>query len=273
MRNETDPQFAAAEIYEPGIPNVTVNLHKLNPDGTMSLLDSTTSDAWKHPIGCTRPDGTPDPRCIETATSGNQIKPGVFDGGYAFEGIPEGTYVVEVIVPYGYKILDEQSVNTSEGDNFVRIPPVQPLAGQVIHTNMNMGNSYLSMPGSPPYYGTSRTMKVVELGYGENAACDFFLYTDVPVPGRIVGLVTDDLNVETDPTSINYGEKRGLPYLPIGIRDYNGKLITMVYTDKNGIFEVLLPSTYTANVPTPSGIAQGMYRVIGNDPGDRGIQV
>ncbi|MHB1392399.1 MAG: IPT/TIG domain-containing protein [Clostridia bacterium] len=270
MRNETDPQFAAAEDYEPGIPNVTVNLHKLNPDGTISLLDSTTSDAWEHPIGCARPDGTPDPRCLETATSGNQIKPGVFDGGYAFEGIPAGTYVVEVIVPYSYKILNEQSVNTSEGDDYVRIPPVQPLAGQVNHINMNMGNSYLSMPGSPPYYETSRTMKVVELGYGENAACDFFVYTDVPVPGRMIGLVTDDLNVETGPASINYGEKRGIPYLPIGIRDYNGKLITMVYTDKNGIFEVLLPSTYTANVPTPAGVAQGMYRVIGNDPGDPG---
>lgn len=270
MRNEIDPQFAAAENYEPGIPNVTVKLHKLNSDGTLTLLDSTASDAWEHPISCVRPDGSPDPKCIETATGGNQIKSGVFDGGYAFEGISEGTYVVEVVVPYGYEILDEQSVNTSEGDDFVRVPSVQPVAGPANPAKMKISNSYISMPGSPPYYGTSRTMKVVELGKGENAACDFFLYTDVPIPGRMVGLVTDDLNVETDPNSINFGEKRGIPYLPIGIRDYHGKLITMVYTDQNGIFEVLLPSTYTANVPTPSGVAQGMYRVVGNDPGDPG---
>ncbi|OGO82295.1 MAG: hypothetical protein A2Y18_01290 [Clostridiales bacterium GWD2_32_19] len=268
MRNETDPQFAAAEDYEPGIPNVSVNLYKLNPDNTLTFVDSTTSDSWEHPIGCVRPDGSPDPKCIETTTSGNQIKRGVFDGGYAFEGISEGTYVVEVIVPDEYKILDEQSINTSEGDDFVRIPPTDPIISQPNPPHMHMGNSYLSMPGSPPYYESSRTMKVVELGYGENAACDFYMYTDVPVPGRMVGLVTDDLNVETDPNSINFGEKKGIPLLPIGIRDYNGKLITTVYTDKNGIFEVILPSTYTANVPTPSGIAQGMYRVIANDPGD-----
>lgn len=290
MRNEINPAMAMAEDYEPGIPNVTVNLYKLNPDDSLTLVNTTISDAWEHPTNCVLPDGTPDPGCLEASSNWNQIKPGVFDGGYAFEEvwildsngnpipdpsdpeeflkqpIPEGTYVVEAVIPQGYKILDEYSVNTDQGDAYTALSVVQTQQT----TNMAQNNMYASKMGFPPYYKNSRTMKVVELGYGMNAACNFFMYTDVPLPGRIVGLVTDDLNVETDPNAIFFGEKRGIPYLPVGIRDYNGKLITTVYTDKNGIFEVLLSSTYTTNVPTPSGVAPGMYQVVGNDPGDPG---
>lgn len=290
MRNEHDPRFALAEDYEPGIPGVALNLYKLNNDSTLTLVNATTSDAWTHPINCVLPDGSTDPACTETPRSFNQIKPGVFDGGFAFEeiwvsdsngnpipdpenpgeflkqSIPEGTYIVEIIIPNGYQIVDENSVNTSEGDVYSPNVTAQ-LQNIPVESNLQ-SNAYTSRMGFPPYYQDSRTMKVVELGYGMNASCNFFLYTYVPIPGRIVGLASDDLNIETDPNSILYGEKRGIPYLPIGIRDFKGKLITTVHTDKNGTFEILLPSTYTANVPKPSGVALGMYRVIGNDPGD-----
>lgn len=272
MRNETNPRMALAEEYEPGIPNVVVNLYAASVDPGSGdatrgpKINSITTDAWEHPLAS---DGNP---VLEIPATGDYITTGVFDGGYSFEvkwvldpegnprpdpenpgeylkePLPEGTYIVKVEVPPGYRILDESSVNTGEGDTYV--PEVT------------------AMIIPPAYEGDSRTAKVVELGWGLNAAADFFLYTDVPIPGRIVGLLSDDLNLETDPQKIFYGEKRGIPLTPIGIRDFTGRLITTVHSDANGIFEVLLPSTYTANVPSPSGIAPAMYRIIGNDPGD-----
>ncbi|PKM82327.1 MAG: pectin esterase [Firmicutes bacterium HGW-Firmicutes-14] len=250
MRNELDPRFSLPEDYEPGIPNVAVNLYATETDPVTGeitrgpKINSVATDAWEHPLN---PDGTP---VREVPGTGNYLARGVFDGGYAFEPLPEGTYIVEVEVPPGYKPIDESSVNTGEGDTFI---PSENVTAQML---------------PPPYEGSSRTAKIVTLGWGLNAAADFFLYTDVPVPGRIVGFLLDDVNIETDPARIYYGEKRGIPHAPVGIRDYKGRLITTVYSDPNGIFEVVLPSTYTANIPSPSGVAPGMYQVIGNDPGD-----
>jgi len=281
MRNELDPRYAVAEDYEPGIPNVVVNLYTafINPvTGEVERgpeINSVTTDAWEHPRYPT-PGSEP---VREVPGTGNYIARGVFDGGYAFEDkwlldpfgsplpnlsnpgqyltepLPEGLYIVEVEVPAGYKPLDESSINTGEGDAFV--------------PNSNAGIQMAAVRmAPPPYEGSSRTAKIVRLDWGQNAAAAFFLYSDVPVPGRIVGFLLDDVNIETDPTKIYYGEKRGIPLTPVGVRDYTGRLITTVHSDQNGIFEVLLPSTYTVNVPSPSGIALGMYQVIGNDPGD-----
>lgn len=268
MRNELDPRYALAEDYEPGIPNVTVNLYRTSDSGSLTLINTVQSDAWKNPTGCVNADGTPSPNCLEIPALSNQVKEGVFDGGFAFndkwvldqsgspvvdpgnpeeylkEPLPPGEYVVEVVPPAGYRVLDENSVNTDQGDQFIiRMAP-------------------------PPYYKDSRRQKVVVARSGLNAAADFFLYTDVPVPGRIVGLMADDLNLQDDPNSPYYGEKKPIPNTPVGIRDYTGRLITTVHSDVNGVFEVLLPSTYTRNVPTPSGVAPGMYQFVGNDPGD-----
>lgn len=243
MRNELNPRYAVAEDYEPGIPDVTVNLYR--DDGTaLSLIATTTTDAWRHPSHCIRTDGTVDPACLEIPANSGQVRDGAFDGSYAFEPLAPGSYVVEVVPPLGYKVLDESAVNTGQGDEFrLQMAP-------------------------PPYHGTSRDKKVVILRAGQNATADFFLYTDVPIPGRILGVLLDDLNLQSDPASLFFGEKRGIPHTAVGIRDYTGRLLKTLVTDENGAFEVLLPSSYTANVPIPSGVAPGMYQVIGNDPGD-----
>ncbi|MGE5589765.1 MAG: IPT/TIG domain-containing protein, partial [Bacillota bacterium] len=266
MRNEWDPRMAAAESYEPGIPGVTVNLYRLNPDDTLTLVDTVQTDAWEHPTDCPRPDGTLDPLCLEVPNNSNQIRAGVFDGGYAFSGVAPGRYVVEVVPPPGYSVLAEGSENTGDGDQFRILTLPAAAAAAAPAPAPPAGQDRLSLP--PAYYGTSRDKKIVVLQPGENGAADFFLYTDVPIPGRIVGFLLDDVNIETDPARIYYGEKRGIPGAPVGIRDFSGRLLTTVYSDPNGVFEVLLPSTYTRNVPTPSGVVPGMYRVVGNDPGD-----
>lgn len=322
MRNETDPRYAAAEDFEPGIPGVTVNLYQKESDGSLTLINTVTTDPWEHPTGCVPPHAPPDPGCIEKPSLEGQVRPGVFDGGYAFEErwvlddsnrpitdpetgeylterLPAGKYYVEVVPPEDpgnplpdgsptplYRVVAEESVNTDQGDRYVLNDflarrengvPVCPERKQAAESRAWIpappcaGELHLVQDPRSPYNGQYRplcNMKEVILGEGENAAADFYLFTDVPIPGRILGLLVDDVNIETDPSLIYYGGKRGIPYTPVGVRDYTGKLITTVYTDKNGIFEVLLPSTYTCNVPTPSGIVPYMYRIIGNDPGD-----
>ena len=322
VRNEIDPRFAAVEDFEPGIPHVTVNLYQKNADNSLTLINTVETDAWEHPTDCTSINGSPDSQCIEQPSLGNQIRPGVFDGGYAFEEkwlldqnnqavktpstgayltepLSAGTYYVEVVPPTDphnplpdgsprplYHVVAEGSINTDQGDQYVinnddtetgdesiTCPDMSavPESDDWIPAPPCAGELHLVQDPRSPYDGEKRPLcniKEVVLGEGENAAADFFLYTYVPIPGRILGLLVDDVNLETNLELIYYGGKRGIPYTPIGIRDYTGKLITTVYSDKNGIFEVLLPSTYTANVPTPSGVVPNMYRVIGNDPGD-----
>ncbi|HSN54304.1 MAG TPA: hypothetical protein VLT32_06510, partial [Candidatus Sulfomarinibacteraceae bacterium] len=112
-RAENDPELAAAEVWEPGIPGVTVNLYEsLGVDpltGVASkglLLNTTTTDSWddSRPTGCKYgdsaenspfifdPDGAgPAPSYPQDCWDGlrmfNQARPAVFDGGYAFDQI------------------------------------------------------------------------------------------------------------------------------------------------------------------------------------------
>ncbi len=310
-RNEFNARLALPEDYEPGIPGVTLRLWGPGEDGILNtpdtpsaddvLLNEITSDAWEHPSDCDALDSNGDPlsdpldmgpKCIEVPNISNEVKDGVFDGGYAFEtmfpdGYPDGAevaltpgdYIVETVLPPFYQILREEDQNTDEG---LELMPAFPPPACV-------GPLHLVQDDRNPYNGEQMPLcnrKLVTLQDQQNAAADFFMFatdtpydlndpgsswtTDeaVPPPGRIFGFLLDDLNVETDPAFIYYGEKRGIPNTPVGIRDYAGRLITTVQSDENGIFEVMLPSTYTADCPIPSGVCPAMYRVVGNDPGD-----
>ncbi|HEX2728957.1 MAG TPA: carboxypeptidase-like regulatory domain-containing protein, partial [Rubrobacteraceae bacterium] len=299
MRTEQNARYQSADDYEPGIPGVTVNLYKAetdangdplkNPDGSVQhgpLVNSVQTDSWQQPENCDVLDenGNPapdlvgyraklGPDCLEVFALGAESKDGVFDGGYAFmtdsagNPLQPGDYVVKVEIPKDkngndlYKIVKEEDVNTDQGENFVPQVPPAACAG-ALHT--------VNDPRSP-YDGQDMPLcddKLVQLNAQQNAAADFFMFTDTPIPGRVVGLVTDDLNIETDPNLLYYGDKKGLAHIPIGVRDHTGRLIQTVYTDDNGIFETILPSTGTYNVPTPSGVSPNMYSFITNDPGD-----
>ena len=95
----------------------------------------------------------------------------------------------------------------------------------------------------------------------------------MPPPGRFFGVVEDDINLNLNPNSITYGEKRGVPGLPIGVYEYGagvsavGRRLLTVFTDENGFYEVLLPSTATTNSPIPGGVSPAMYVLVVNDPG------
>ena len=362
-RNELDASLQAAEDYEPGIPGVRVNLYAPKLDGSGNVMyDPVTEEVLKdHLAGTyvtdsfydTRPtDCTPigsfgrDPtqiqpypqiwsQCLELPSLLKQVKPGVFDGGYAFEEdcsntalanpnddddadgtpnrfdpdllatncvtLPAGKWVVEVVPPRDLGIyspvVKEEDINVFAGDQFVpTVPPpecVGPLhtvnvVDSIAEARFDANNpsttqgvynpDFLATPevvapsgfGSP-YEGQQRPLcneRLIDLKDGFNANSDFFIFTDVPVPGRIRGVLLDDLALDLDPNSPLYAEKRGLLNTPVGIRDFTGKLITTVYSDANGYFEVLLPSTGTYNCPLPAGPCPGMYFVVGNDPGD-----
>ncbi len=312
-RNELEARLQATEDYEPGIPDVTVRLWEplfdengdpvFEPDGSQArgtLFYEVTTDRYEHPTDCdvTDSNGVPlpdplgtGPNCIEVPNISNEVKPGVFDGGYAFATIcpmgypcdpgdeipmPPGDYIVEVVPPTGYKIVTEEDLNTADGNDYVPAIPPPPCVGatQLMQVPDEYGSPFdaFTDTGDPiPGVGPMPLcdFKLVTLQENQNAAADFYLMTDnaVPIPGRVFGFLLDDLNIETNSAFIYYGEKRGIPNTPVGVYDFTGRLITTVNSDQNGIWEVLLPSAYAADCPIPSGVCPAVYKFVGNDPG------
>ncbi len=88
----------------------------------------------------------------------------------------------------------------------------------------------------------------------------------MPIPGKWKGYIIDDLTVSTNPMDLNFGEKAGLHNCPIGIYDFTNRLVTTIQSDPNGVYEVLLPSTYSINCPTPSGVCPSVYYHAGQRP-------
>jgi hypothetical protein len=118
-RTEEDPKTSALDGWEPGIPNVEVTLYRAMrcpnsapgdncwvPDG--DALMTTRSDSWNDnlptncvssPYGSTQNlwpnpeivNGFTTPSCAETFKNWDQTRPGVFDGAFSFDTMPDGT--------------------------------------------------------------------------------------------------------------------------------------------------------------------------------------
>lgn len=261
--------------------------------------DEPQSCDVKDAFGATLPPYSPDiaPNCLEFPALSNETKDGAFDGGYAIETmlnhpvtgeptpseplLPPGDYVVEIVPPAFYQVIKEEDQNTDEGDELIPQIPPPPCVGPL----------HLVNDPRNPANGQQKPLcnkKLVTLDDGQNPAADFFLFTDVDddpttntavdgswntvesiaPPGRIFGYVGDDLRFDTDPTSPWVGQPLALPNIPVGVYDYAGRLITTVYTDEHGLYDVILPSTQTYNCPTPSGVCPGMYVLRIDDPAD-----
>lgn len=299
-RAEDDPRYAAVEPWEPGIPNVLVRLWGLGPDYLPNtkddiLFNETLTDSWdeNHPTGC--PGDPSDPfynngQCYDGMRNWNQVRPGVFDGGYAFDsyfpggvdaggpevhGLPTGEYVVEVIPPPGYHLVRSQDRNVDFGEDYIPdSDDEQPVI--FLLPTLCVGEKYvvpaeLSLfPQPAPRAGQELNQcdrKLVTVNSGFNAATDFFLFTEVPIAGHAVGMILDDTANEFDPNAPTFGEKYAPPWLPISIRDWTGRELSRVYSDQWGHYNFLVPSTYTANLPSPSGISPNMLTACMNSPG------
>ncbi|HKK05400.1 MAG TPA: choice-of-anchor Q domain-containing protein [Gammaproteobacteria bacterium] len=274
-----------------------------NANGTFDVGDAirvTTTDSWDDsvPTGCqgdvyyVNGDPNQPTDCFDGLRNFNQIRPGVFDGGYAFgpnvtgDGsaeIPAGTYIVEMAVPPGYELLKEEDKNVDFGESYVPSPLLLPPecvgAPHVVpqYLSMQTDETGVPLPGvaaadliDAPFAGTSRPLcnrKRVTLANGQNAAADFYLFTQVPKSAHVVGGILNDLANEFDPTKPNFGEKYAPPWLPVSFRDWRGQEVNRVYADEAGKFNALLPSNYTVNIPSPSGVSPNMLTACMNDAG------
>jgi len=298
-RAEDEPVLAAAEEWEPGIPNVTINLW----DATQTtLLMQVDTDSWDDslPTGCVT--GAEGPfeipgfpgtfaDCYDGLRNFNQVRPAVFDGGFAIESmcpggwpcleseetpLPPGDYVVEAVPPPGYKILAEESRNVDYGDSYV--PSTVGQAALLIRPEDCVGDLHLVpdeleiFPGTPALHGGEMThlcnQRKVHLSNGQNAATNFWLYTLAPVAAHVHGFILDDTQNEYDPRSPQFGEKFAPSWMPVAFKDWRGREISRVYSDQYGVYDALLPSTYNADRPNPSGYAPNVITACMNDPGN-----
>lgn len=223
--------------------------------------------------------------CAETISVWNQTKPAVYDGGYIFTDIvdpndstktipiPSGQYVVEVIPPPGYEIRKEEDQNyIVSGESYLPSRPQPAIEPPVCVGPDHVVPEFLTFDGvtPAPFAGTTRPLcnkKLVTLDDGQNAAADFRIFTQVSLAARLMGLVTDDLALEFRPGNPRLGDKPGPSFMPISIQDFNGHELVRTYTDEWGIFETLVPSTYTTNIPNPTGVSPHMVKIVLNHPG------
>ncbi|TDU83304.1 SdrD B-like protein [Kribbella voronezhensis] len=203
-----------------------------------------------------------------------------------------------------YQVTKEEDVNVFDGDTYLPqenyppatpaaandpagppdatpTPPTQPPSQQAgivspcagpLHT-VDVTNENFNAGGGSPYQGYERPScadKLVGLRANQATAPNFSLFTDVPIPTHFWGLTLNDLGLTLDKRSVNYGEAQGLPFVPVGLYDWSGRLMDTVHTDFNGMYEGLEPSTGTYNCPVPAGPCPNMYRFVGNDPGQPG---
>ena len=111
---------------------------------------------------------------------------------------------------------------------------------------MHVTNQNFLDGGGSPFEGQERplcTDKLVTLRNAQAVAPNFNLFTDVPMPTHFWGLTINDLGLSLDKRSVEYGEAQGLPFVPMGIYDWAGRLVDTVQTDFNGFYEALEPST------------------------------
>lgn len=272
-----------------------------NGNGVFDLGDAlriTHTDSFDDsvPTGCQgavfEVDGVPTD-CYDGLRNFNQVRPGVFDGGYAFgPGDPTdptdpplvpGDYVVEVSVPPGYELLKEEDKNVDFGDENAPSPLLLPktCVGE-LHTVPQYVSFQTDAAGNPypgiapadlieaPYAGTQRPLcdrKYVPLTQGQNAAADFFLFTETPKAAMVVGFILNDLANEFDPNAPTFGEKFAPSWLPVSFRDWTGREIVRSYADEWGVFNAMLPSTYSVQIPMASGVSPNMITACMNDAG------
>ena len=295
MITEVNPAQAGQTWWATGIPRVKLNLYEDMdrngvPDGP--AIRTTFTQGWddNFPTGCVDNVGRAHPfspyvDCAEIIWTWQQVRPGVYDGIFSFDNLPNGTYIVEVIPPPAYELVKEEDQNiyfpgeTLTPGRLAPIPGLEdpstvwPCVGAMHHIPEfeTMFPEQQVPTINFPYDNTLMTplcdRKQVTLTDGLNASGGFALFTTVPRAGRLTGLVTNDVVLEFNPTNVRKGDKLGPVWMPISIKDWQGNEIARVYTDQWGQYETMLPSSFTFAAPDPSGIAPHMVIVNLNDPG------
>ena len=248
-----------------------------NGNGTFDYGDAvqiTYSDSWddNNPTGCIPADadaatggfvahpGTPIAKtldCYDGLRNYNQVRDGVFDGGYAFASsivrdgagavvfeadgvtpqetasLAAGFYIVETDIPVGMEVVKEEDKNVDFGVAWTPNPNKLPAecVGE-LHTVPQYLSFQTDASGTPlpeidpadlieaPFAGTDRPLcnrKSLALTDGSNAATDFNLFTQVPISSNLVGVTLNDLANQFDPNNPQFGEKAAPSWLPIAV--------------------------------------------------------
>jgi hypothetical protein len=251
--------------------------------GDAIQVGGTTSWDDDTPTGCVGPvfyvhgDPGQPTDCFDGLRNFNQARAASNDGFYGFGGvngpgqnIPPGNYIVEAVPPPGYKTTAEESKNVNFGQSYVPSPlNLLPECVGDLHQVPAQLELFPGVDVLPGYTGMKPLCdrKLVTVAEGQNAAADFFMYTLVPVASNMVGVTTDDTTNEFDPNAPNFGEKYAPPHMPISIQDWTGRELYRTYTDEYGAYNGLVPSSYSANIPVPSGFDPNMLLVCMNHPG------
>ena len=121
-----------------------------------------------------------------------------------------------------------------------------------------------------PFAGMDRPLcdrKQVVLNDQMQSSANFFVYTEAPVASNNTGIILDDASSEFNGVSPDFGEKATVPFVPVSIKDYTGLEIGRTLSDQWGAYNMMTPSSWLVNPPTPSGYGPNMLVTCINDPG------
>lgn len=160
---------------------------------------------------------------------GNQLKEVVTgaDGKYAFTGLMPGDYALDVTVPNGYALVENDD----------------PL--------LALGNLYSFVEESEGHYGKS---SVIDLNMADHhTGMDAVMV----LPGRLGDKVWLDLNGN----GLQDGEEGGIPGVTIELMR-GDKVIATTVSDQYGyyVFEELYPADYTLRVTWPAEVTPTQLR-------------
>ncbi len=225
-------------------------------------------------------------------------------GNDAFEPLPGGRdYLVQIDIPNDqsgspmYSVTSEEDINIARGDTVVpQVPP--PSCAGALHTvdvadgndghDAIVGNGSNGVPvgvtvpkstpvdnptftdmGGSPYEGMPKARcdtKLVQLNNGKSIVPMFNVFTDVPIPSRLRGLIVDDLNFSVDKRTTLYGDKAGVPTHRSASTTSTTASSTRPSPTSTASTTCSCPRP-TTSPADPSGVCTGMYRFVGNDPG------
>ncbi|MFC5827599.1 IPT/TIG domain-containing protein [Nonomuraea insulae] len=195
-RNELDPRLAATEVYEPGIPDLTVNLYQpvtgpdgeyvIGADGSYQLgrqLGTYTSETFERPTDCQARDagGTPvnllfaapatgGHACVESPLMGNQVQTGfaAVNGNYGFTTVWQYDAAGNLIRDAGG---DPVEAPMPKGDYLVKVEVPDDAWGRSKYNltreedvNVFDGDDYEPQIPPPPCAGKLHTVDVAGLG-------------------------------------------------------------------------------------------------------------
>jgi hypothetical protein len=121
-----------------------------------------------------------------------------------------------------------------------------------------------------PFAGMDRPLcdrKLVSLNDQQQASANFFVFTEVPTAAAGTGIILDDATSEFNAAAPDFGEKASVPFVPVSIKDFNGREVGRSISDQWGAYNVMTPSSWLVNPPTPSGYGPNMLVTCINDPG------